>query len=388
MALGEFKRKSKRGLFPKRGYILLLSGVLIGFLVFSLISLMYSRVGPSGVTNGGIPSSIELEFLYTSEKQGWIEEVTPAFEQWFYERFGIPVHVRLVVGGTHETANLILWGSQRPTVWSPASNIWIPYINLKWRELGSDEDIAVDWTPLVLSPVVIVGWKSFMQKYNVSSFKDLNRLAQEGVNYKYGHPDPQLSNGGTMAVVLEFAEAAGKKPENLTTNDFKNQTVLNFVRTIESKAVYYGKSTGFFGAWAAENGPSAIDSFSVYESVVLDNSLKAQSKWNDSLVAVYPKDGTLLSDHPFVILNAPWVTYWQKFAAAQYLFYLLQDDNQEKAQRHGFRPANPSVPLDATIFNEQNGVQFEIRVPTLKALPGEAMDTLFTVWTAVRNPGI
>ncbi|KPV62354.1 MAG: hypothetical protein AOA65_1893 [Candidatus Bathyarchaeota archaeon BA1] len=381
------RRKSRFRLFPSRGYILLFSGVLIGFLIFSALSLIFSRVGPT-VTEGGMPTSIEFEFLYTSEKQSWIEQVTPDFERWFFERFGMKVYVKLVVGGTHETVNLLLWGSIKPAAWSPASSIWIPYINMKWRGLGNDKDIAVDWAPLVLSPVVIAGWRSFLQKHNVSGFKDLNRLALEGISYKYGHPDPLLSNGGTMVVVLEFAEASGKKPEELTANDFKNETVLSFVRRIESKAVAYGKSTGFFGAWAAENGPSAIDCFGVYESVVLDNSLKAQKKWGESLVAIYPQGGTLFSDHPFIILDAPWVGKWERFAAAQYLLYLLREESQERAQKHGFRPANPSVPLDKSVFNEKNGVQYEIRVPVLKALPGEAMDALFSVWTAVRNPGI
>jgi len=366
---------------------MLLVGILIGFLIFSVVSLIFPRGGRGGVGQEGLPSSIEFKFLYTSEKQGWIEEVTPAFEQWFYEQFNISVKVRLVVTGSHDTVNLILWQSEQPAAWSPASSIWIPYLNFKWGEQGHDEDIAEDWTPLVLSPVVIAGWASFFQEHNVNSFRDLYNLAMEGVDYKYGHPDPLLSNGGAMTVTLEFAEAAGKNPEQLIADDFMNETVLDFVRTIESRTVYYGKSTGFFGRWAAENGPSAIDCFSVYESVVIANSLKAKNKWGDSLVAIYPEDGTLLSDHPYVILNAPWVDNWQKFAAAQYLFYLLESQTQEKAQRHGFRPANPSVPLDEDVFSEENGVQYEIRVPILKPLPGEAMEILFTVWPEVKNPG-
>lgn len=363
-------------------------GILIGFLIFSAVSFMFPSEGPKGNGNEGLPSAIEFEFLYTSEKQSWVEEVTPDFEHWFYERFAVTVDVNLVATGSYDAVNLILWESELPAVWSPASSIWIPYLNQKWQEQGHDEDIAIDSTPLVLSPVVIAGWASFFQKYNVSDFSDLHQLVVDGIDYKYGHPDPLLSNGGAMAVVLEFAEAFDKKPDQFAVEDFNSETALDFVRTIESKAVEYGKSTGFFGRWAAENGPSAIDCFTVYESVVIDNSLKAMNKWGDSLAAIYPQDGTLLSDHPYVILNAPWVNRWQRFAAAQYLFYLLQEETQDKAQLHGFRPANPSVPIDESIFSKQNGVEYEINVPTLKPLSGEAMETLFTVWPSVRNPGV
>jgi Ca-activated chloride channel family protein len=368
---------------------LLLAGILIGFIAFSAVSLIYSGGGGSQTGSGGIPETIHFDFLVTSEKQGWIEEVTPQFERWFKERFGITVHVRLTVTGTHDTVNRILDGSERPAVWSPASSIWVPYMNTKWRSVtGYDYDIALDWTPLVLSPIVLASWGTFLDQHEVSGFMDLYRLSKEGVDFKYGHPDPLLSNGGTMTVVLEFAEAAGKKPEDLTIEDLKNETVIEIVKEIESRAIAYGKSTGFFGAWAAENGPNAIQFFGIYENVVLDNSLKALKKWNDPLVAIYPEEGTLIADHPFVILNGPWVTSWQRFAAGQYLFFLLRPEIQELAQKHGFRPASSSVPLDQTLFDPSNGVQYEIRIPVLKPLKGEVMEAIFTAWVRVRNTGL
>ena len=79
---------------------------------------------------------------------------------------------------------------------------------------------------------------------------------------------------------------------------------------------------------------------------------------------------------------------YQKFAASQYLFYLLQEQNQDKAQEYGFRPANPSVPLNPEVFNEKNGVDFEIQVPIYRPMSGEAMKALFTVWPSVKNPGV
>ena len=69
---------------------------------------------------------------FTSEKDGWIKDITPSFEQWFFERFGISVHVELIVTGNHDSVNLILQESSQPTAWSPASSIWIPYLNQKW----------------------------------------------------------------------------------------------------------------------------------------------------------------------------------------------------------------------------------------------------------------
>ena len=200
-------QKRRVRLFPKQGYILFLIGILVGFMVFLAVSAMTSQGVGGGAGQEGLPSSISFTFLYTSEKDGWIKDVTPAFEQWFFERFGITVHVELIVTGSHDSVNLILHESSQPTAWSPASSIWIPYLNQKWSELGKEQEIATDSTPLVLSPVVIAGWTSFFENNNVTNFKDLYRLANEGTDFKYGHPDPLLSNGGVMAEVLEFAEA-------------------------------------------------------------------------------------------------------------------------------------------------------------------------------------
>ncbi len=258
-----------------------------------------------------------------------------------------------------------------------------------WENLGNPEKIAPDnWNRTVLSPVVIVGWESLIKQHNITGFKDLYELAKTQ-DFKFGHPDPRDSNGGTMIVALEFAEAARKNPEALVLDDFKDESILEFVRTLESKAVYYGKSTGFFGLWAAENGPSAISFFGAYENVVLDNALKAERRWGEALVAIYPENGTLFTDHPFVILDAPWVEPWQREVAEQYLTFLLKEDSQQKAQQYGFRPVNQEVPLDTTIFNEENGVRADItNVPSLNPLPGDALEALFTVWIKVKNQGI
>jgi len=277
----------------RRGYLLFFTGLILGILIASIISSAYFATMRSPTTQG-MPSSLEIVFLYSSEKQGWIEEVTPEFEQWFRERFGIEVKVKLIAAGSHESINMILHGL-KPTIWSPASSIWIPYLNSRWKAMYGKGDIAREWVPLVFSPIVIAGWESFVKRYKIQCFMDLYKLAKQGVRFRWGHPDPRLSNGGTMVVILEFAEAAGKSPDELTVEDVTDPQVMEIVRTIESRAVMYGKSTGFFGAWAADSGPTAITFFGVYENIVLENSLRALRKWNDRLVAIYPSSGTLLS---------------------------------------------------------------------------------------------
>ena len=49
-------------LFIKRGYLLLLAGILIGFIAFSVVSFFYEGVRVRDGT-GGMPSEIDIEFI-------------------------------------------------------------------------------------------------------------------------------------------------------------------------------------------------------------------------------------------------------------------------------------------------------------------------------------
>ena len=370
----------------RRGYLTFIAGFFVGLLALSLLLRVYG--GASQVVTGEKPESIDLVFLYTSEKESWITAVKPLFEKWFYERYGIKLNLVLYVTGSHETVDLMLQGSVKPDIWSPASSVWIPFFNKKWSETHNGETIVSQWYPLVLSPVVLVGWEDIVRKYGVNSYRDLYRLDKKGVDYKYGHPDPMLSNGGVIALLLEFASAVNKTPDQLTVEDLKNPEAIEFVKALESHAVYYGKSTGFFGSWAADNGPDAITFFTVYENVVIENAPKARGKWGQGLVAIYPDMGVVYSDHPLVILNASWVDHWKRLAALEFLSFLLRPEIQEMAEAHGFRPVNPLVHLDPEIFKAENGVAYKVPVPASKPSKGEVLEALFEVWILVRNPGV
>ncbi|MEM2349704.1 MAG: substrate-binding domain-containing protein, partial [Candidatus Bathyarchaeia archaeon] len=143
----------RRG-YGRRGYLMFILGVIIGFLLFLLISAVYSLSSILYFLKLTPTDMLEITFLYTSEKQSWIETVTPIFERWVRESFGLNVRVKLIVAGSHETVNLILHGVVKPTAWSPASSLWIPYLNSKWRALGYAYDLALNGIPLVYSPTV------------------------------------------------------------------------------------------------------------------------------------------------------------------------------------------------------------------------------------------
>ena len=63
----------------------------------------------------------------------------------------------------------------------------------------------------------------------------------------------------------------------------------------------------------------------------------------DPLVAIYPEEGTLFSDNPFIVLDTEWVDADEKAAAALFEEFVQLPENQQKVLEFGFRPNNPSV---------------------------------------------
>ena len=79
------------------------------------------------------------------------------------------------------------------------------------------------------------------------------------------------------------------------------------------------------------------------------------------VVAVYPEEGTLYSDHPFCILDAEWITSKQRKVAEEFLEFLQERDTVESAMEYGFRPIDTSIKLDPDVFNyDDNGISYNL----------------------------
>jgi len=340
-------------------------------------------------------NAIEFVMIYSSEKQGWIEELTPLFIRWWETHYpNVTLRVIFRPLGTIDSLISIITGSIQPVIWSPASSIWLPVANYLWKqEYGDVEPLVLpgSWNATVITPIVIATWENYAKEHNITSFEYLYQLAKKpNSDLKYAHTNPQLSNSGFMAVLLQLVAATKKPMENITLNDLTREDVREWFRTLESRAVYYGSSTGFLVDHAVDAGPRELNVVVAYENLILEKNLNGepQARWNQKLVVVYPEEGVILSDHPFVILNAPWVSDTQKWVAREFIKFVLGADIQKLALKHGFRPANPEVPLNLDYFNAKYGVSPNITVPINK--PPHDVNVLLRVsdlWAVTRAEG-
>lgn len=309
---------------------------------------------------------------YGSEKEAWINDVVADFNNRKMTACDGSITVKATPIGSGQSMQEIANGSIQPDIWSPAGSVWLTLLNDNWQQKYHTNIVstgATDTPSLVTSPVVIAMWKPEAQALGwpnkAIGWSDIYSLstnpqgwAAYGLpqfgSFKFGHTRPDDSNSGLDAVIDENYAAVGKS-HGLTLDDVNSSTTKDYVSNVESSIIYYGdnsssNSTGFFADKMFNGGPSTLSAAVMYESLVVEaNDGKKYPHLPYPVVAIYPKEGTFYSDHPFVIPQANWVTASKKAAALVFRNFLLAPAQQKKALLYGFRPGDPNIALGAPI---------------------------------------
>ncbi|MBE3558341.1 MAG: extracellular solute-binding protein [Ktedonobacteraceae bacterium] len=266
----------------------------------------------------------------------------------------------------------ILDGKIKPDIWSPAGSVWISLLNAQWSAQHNGANLigtgAHDVPSLVNSPVVIAMWRPLAEALGwpgkAIGWSDIAKLSTDPHgwsayghpeldsqfgSFKFGHTHPGYSNSGLDSVIA-MNYAAVNKRSGLTSADVKSAMAKQFVNNVESSVIHYGDSTGFFAEKMFGKGPAFLSACVMYESLVVEaNNGKKYPHLPYPVVAIYPKEGTFFSDHPFAVLQADWVTPAKKAAAQVLRQFLLAPAQQKKALQYGFRPSDPRMQLTAPL---------------------------------------
>jgi Ca-activated chloride channel family protein len=134
-------------------------------------------------------------------------------------------------------------------------------------------------------------------------------------------------------------------------------------------------------------GPSYLSAAVLYENLIVEQETARLNGENNQLpvVAIYPKEGTFWSNHPYAILNTPWVTDQQKEAASLFLDFLLDKPQQEQAIEYGFRPADPSISLSAPL-DKNHGVDPKQPQTVLPVPSAEIIEEILNLWQQTKKP--
>jgi Ca-activated chloride channel family protein len=300
----------------------------------------------------------------------------------------------------------------RPVVWSPAASAWGQVVNQKRIDSGQQAIVGTG-DPFMVTPLVIampkpmadalgypakpIGWADVL-----SLAKDPNGWGAVGRPefgpFKLGKTNPNFSTSGLNALIAQTYAASGKT-SGLSAEDLDKPEVVSFGSSVESAVVHYGDTTLTFlnNMYRADQRSSAlsyVSAVAVEEKSVIDYNQGNPDGILDPgeqprppkvpLVAIYPKEGTLFSDSPYFVLDAPWVSQKQKDAAKVFESFVKQPDNQQQVLSFHFRPGNTAVPIGDPIV-AANGVDPNQPQTLLEVPRPRVLTALLDKWAAQRK---
>src|SRR5262245_27703604 len=160
-------------------------------LVTTALLLSGCGLNPSAL----LGKQVVVSVVYGSEKKDWLEPLVKQYNDAQHKTAdGSVIEVQTSVMGSIEAVNGILAGQIQPTVWSPASSIYIPVANAEWAKNHSTELVTGRPKELVLSPVVIAMWKPMAEALGWPEkplgWADIAALATDPDGWKtYGYPE-------------------------------------------------------------------------------------------------------------------------------------------------------------------------------------------------------
>jgi Ca-activated chloride channel family protein len=299
----------------------------------------------------------------------------------------------------------------RPDVWTPAAASWT--VLLRQRTAAKDRadmvpaDIpSIAQTPLVIAmpkpmaealgwPKAQLGWGDLLALARDPKGWGARGHAEWGA-FKLGKTNPNFSTSGLNATIATYFAATGRSSD-LTAKDIADPKVVGYVRQIEHSVVHYGDTTltflqNLYAAAAKGEGLTYISAVTVEEKSVWDynqgnpsgdpKTLGKQGKPRVPLVAIYPKEGTLLSDNPYVVLKAEWVDAAKQAAAKDFLDFVRQPEQQKRFTDAAFRTydgkTGPSISQD-------NGLLPDRRLSIIDPPAPTVLDRLAQSWSTLRK---
>src|SRR3954469_15934000 len=365
--------------------------------VVVIVAIVASSGGGGGSGSGGgsggsgPKGALQIELVYSPEKEKLLVPLIRKFNDQKKQVDGKQLFVEGKIVSSGDAEKQIVKGQLKPTVWSPSSSFWGRLVNL-----NSDAGyIANDNPSIVRTPLVIAMWKPMAQALGWPrkqiAFTQIIKLAtapngwasvgaQFGA-FKYVHTNPDFSTSGAEAVAGSYYAFAGKR-EGLTNADVARAAAS--VKKVESSIVHYGDNTLFIEDQLKQHGQAYASAVAMEETTLLDFN-RGQPSGAPRLVALYPAEGTFVSDDPYMILNAPWVSASHRKGAEEFQKFLADEITPELAGQYGFRPGDPKE-KPAGLVSTANGAdpsqpKIELKVPEPKVL-----NRVLTTWRRDRKP--
>src|SRR6266576_2333182 len=276
---------------------------------------------------------IELNVAASFEKSKLLALLADQYEAQLPAVSGrcVNVVVSRVASGEAEAALFRGWdevsdGAPAPDVWSPAATTWVTLVEFHLQSAGRPKMVPAATPSIIQSPLVIamprpmaqaMGWPSkeigWTDIFDLAQAPDgWTRYNPEWGRFKLGKTSPLSSTSGLHALIATYyaggGKADGSAPETRT---------LALMRAVENSVVHYGDTVATYlkDLLACDDRGQAeqcVSAIAIEEKQVWDynhgnptSDVPAPRGVVPSvpLVAIYPREGTLIADHPYVTLT-------------------------------------------------------------------------------------
>ncbi|WP_433499928.1 extracellular solute-binding protein [Sphaerimonospora sp. CA-214678] len=413
------QQKRRRSFAPFIVAIILAGALIVG------LRLFFGGTGGTGGSGAGgddgdggrracADGGVTLTVAVSSEKAELLRKMARAYSGREVDGRCVDVVVGSKASGEAMQALARGWDERvdgpRPDVWTPASAGWISLLQRRAEEGDRAGLVAAENPTIAKSPLVIampepmaeaLGWPA-----KKIGWSDVLDLANDPKGWaKYDHPEwgafrlgktnPNFSTSGLNATIGAYFAATGLSGD-LSDGDVRAGRTRAFVKGVERSIVHYGDTTLTFlsnlqNADDSGAAMSYVSAVAVEEKSVWDYNqgnptgdpatLGKHAKPRVPLVAIYPKEGTLFSDHPYAVLS--WTEDDKKAAAADFLKYLQSPDQQDEFAKYAFRSFEGKP---GELITKANGLDPKEPATTLSVPAPNVLDRILKSWAELRKP--
>lgn len=306
----------------------------------------------------------------------------------------------------HDPEAMVRMAVQRPPFQaiSPDSTLWLDRLEQLWAARTVEDPESEGAMPIgqrrisaqtryAVSPIVLAAWEDVARRLGWPdqpvSWQDVQQRATQDPDFKWSHANTQHASG-LLAVLAEFYAGAGLT-RGLTVEAATAPATLEYVKAVEGTVRFYGENEDQVVEQLKNEGRNFLDLFVAQERIVL--------AWNrqnpdERLIALYPAEGTLWTDHPLALLELGQgegelaVTKNQQQTYQAFSEFLTSTDTQQRLLAAGYRPADLSIALDGpdSPFAHNDAVDWREPQTTLQMPPAEVVTVVRDYWYYTKRP--
>ncbi len=287
-----------------------------------------------------------------------------------------------------------------PHVWIPASTAWAqraaasdlaeplipdlrPSIARSPTVIAMLEPMAVElnWPDTRLEPDADVRWESLLEEFGDDGGEGWARFGHpEWGPFRFGMSNPARDTAGLLALTsILDANVKGETDSKELENAFRLQQMLDPERYHETTSALLA-ALAEADAQGAEEAMNYVSAFPALEQEVLQYNRRNPAV---PLAAIYPSNGNIEADYPYLVLQGEWVSPRAQEVAGMFLSYIREPGPQLRLREAGFRGPNREPGAD---FDEDLGLLPHVQALPRAVLVPESVTLTIDRWTALTRP--